>query len=112
MRVQVEHIVKGRTSNSSHKTIFEELNESDLPSQEKAVDRLNEEGFALILAGADTSTQALIHISFHLLHNPDVLHQLQAELKEAMPDPTCPIKWQELEQLKFLVRLVVISIWS
>lgn len=102
--MEVGRIVDGRYTKSSHKTIFEELNESDLPPQEKAVDRLTEEGFSLILAGADTSTQALIHISFHLLDNPTILKQLQAELQKAMPDPNSPLRWQELEKLAFLVR--------
>ena len=99
-------LIDGRATKSSHKTIFEELIESDLPPEEKSIDRLAEEGFALILAGADTSTQALIHISYHVLDNPVILGRLRAELRAAIPDPDSPLKWQELEKLSFLVRLL------
>ena len=104
MQVEVQNLIDGRATKSSHKTIFEELIESNLPPEEKGVNRLAEEGFALILAGADTSTQALLHISFHLLDNPEILGRLQAELRQAIPDPHSPLKWQELEKLTFLVR--------
>ena len=104
MQAEVKKVVDGRNTKSTHQTIFEALSESDLPPEEKAVDRLTEEGFALILAGADTSTQALMHTSFHLLDNPAILSRLQAELRQAIPDPDAPLGWQELEKLPFLVR--------
>jgi cytochrome P450 len=109
MRVEVTKIVEGRREKEAkkepHKNIFEELNDSDLPPQEKTIDRLNEEGFALILAGGDTSSLTLAYISFHLLDNPEILKELKVELSEAIPDPDRPITWQELEQLPFLVSL-------
>lgn len=61
----------------SHKNIFEELNGSEIPPQEKIIDRLNEEGFALILAGGDTSSQTLAYVSFHLLENPKIFKRLK-----------------------------------
>lgn len=110
-RVEVAQIVEGEKKGekeignptTAHKNIFEELYESNLPPQEKTVDRLNEEGFALILAGADTSSATLSQLSYHLLANPDILKTLKEELKIAMPDTQVPLPWQELENLPFLV---------
>ena len=112
-RVEVAKIVQGEKGRSGKenenpttahkKNIFEELYDSSLPPQEKTVDRLNEEGFALILAGADTSSATLTQLSYHLLANPDILKTLKEELRMAMPDTQVPMPWQELESLPFLV---------
>ena len=112
MRVEVTKMVESRQNRPSekpidlkneHKNIFEELIDSRLPPEEKTIDRLNEEGFALILAGGDTSSQTLSLISYRLLNNPEILERLKAELSKAIPDPNTPPKWAELEKLPFLV---------
>ena len=111
-RVEVVKIVEGEKKRgdkeikdpmTTHKNIFEELYDSDLPPQEKTIDRLNEEGFALVLAGADTTSATLTQLSYHLLANPDILETLKEELRVAMPDTHVPMPWQELESLPFLV---------
>lgn len=111
-RIEVAKIVEGEKKRSdkeiedpmtAHKNIFEELYDSNLPPQEKTIDRLNEEGFALVLAGADTSSATLTQLSYHLLANPDILKTLKEELRVAMPDTQVPMPWQELENLPFLV---------
>ncbi|KAL9131133.1 MAG: hypothetical protein Q9175_006847 [Cornicularia normoerica] len=110
-RVEVARIVEGEKKRTekdiedpttAHKNIFEELYDSNLPPQEKTIDRLNEEGFALILAGADTSSATLSQLSYHLLANPDILKTLKDELRVAMPDTQVAMPWQELENLPFL----------
>ena len=111
-RVEVVNIVEAEKKRSqeeiedpttAHKNIFEELYHSNLPPQEKMIDRLNEEGFALILAGADTSSATLSQLSYHLLANPEILKTLKEELRVAIPDTQVPMPWQELENLPFLV---------
>ncbi|KAK3170221.1 hypothetical protein OEA41_009607 [Lepraria neglecta] len=80
MRVEVtEGHGEKDAEKTSHKNMFEELKDSDIPPQEKTIDRLNQEGFALILAGGDTSSQTLAYVSFHLLDNPEILKQLKQE---------------------------------
>ena len=83
---------------------------SDLPPQEKTVDRLNQEGFILILAGGDVSAINLAMMSYHLLANPEVLTMLVAELREAIPDLKSWPTWQELENLPILVGLPDVSV--
>lgn len=115
-RAEVAEIVRGEKRRSekeiedpatAHKSIFEELYYSNLPPQEKTIDRLNEEGFALILAGGDTTSATLTQLSYRLLANPDILKTLKEELKAAMPDTQVPLSWQELENLPFLVSLAL-----
>lgn len=113
-RAEVAKIVQGDKRRSekesedpttAHKSIFEELYYSNLPPQEKTIDRLNEEGFTLILAGGDTTSATLTQLSYRLLANPDILKILKEELRVAMPDTQVPLSWQELETLPFLVSL-------
>ena len=110
-RAEVVRIVRGEKRSeknieqptTGHRNIFEELYASNLPPQEKTIDRLNEEGFTMILAGADTSTTTLMRLSYNLLSNPDILKTLKEELRVAIPDTQVPMRWQELENLPFLV---------
>ena len=87
----------------SHKTIFESLLGSDLPPQEKTVDRLKEEGYVILLAGSDTVAETLTVLSYHLLANSEILRRLKRELTEAIPDPEVHPSWQMLQSLPLLV---------
>ncbi len=91
-----------------HKTIFEELCDSDLPPQEKTIERLMDEGFILIGAGGESTAQTLTVLTFHLLNNPEIVLELRAELDKVMPDPESSVSWQTLEQLPFMVRQTMI----
>lgn len=106
VRKQVETVLaRKRDPEKAHKTIFEELRDSDLPPQEKTIERLMDEGFILVGAGGETTAQTLAVLSFHLLNNPPVLGKLRAELDGIMPDPKLSASWQQLEQLPYLVRM-------
>ncbi|KAK5142179.1 hypothetical protein LTR04_002316, partial [Oleoguttula sp. CCFEE 6159] len=105
VRKQVETVLARKRDLSSekmHKTIFEELRDSNLPPQEKTIERLMDEGFILIGAGGETTAQTLAVLTYHLLNNPPILKKLRAELIEAMPEPDTPVSWQKLEQLPYL----------
>lgn len=91
-----------------HKTIFEELRDSDLPPQEKTIERLMDEGFILVGAGGESTAQTLTVLTFHLLNNPEIVLELRAELDKVMPDPESSVPWQTLEQLPFMVRQLMI----
>jgi len=88
------------------KTIFHALLESDLPPEEKLHSRLWQEGQVVIGAGADTTSNTLTVIHFHLLDNLDVLEKLKKELKDAMPDKFKPAELSVVEKLPYLVRCV------
>jgi len=104
---QVENVLaRKRDPEKMHKTIFEELRDSDLPPQEKTTERLMDEGLILTGAGGETTAQTLTVLSFHLLSNPEVLKKLRAELKQVMPDPNLSVPWQKLEQLPYMVNSI------
>lgn len=56
----------------------------------------------MIGAGLETTAWALTTISYHLLSNPPILTKLQAELKEAILDPTTKLDLVDLEKLPYL----------
>ncbi|KAL6714746.1 hypothetical protein ACLMJK_008171 [Lecanora helva] len=95
----------GQTKKSLHKSVFEELLDSDLPPEEKTVDRLSDEGFIIIIAGGDVSAQNLAMLSYELLTHPEILKTLKNELHQARAGSNARLTWQELEQLPFLVGL-------
>ncbi|KAG9695483.1 alcohol oxidase, partial [Aureobasidium melanogenum] len=103
VRKQVEDaLARKQDPSRSHRTIFEELRDSDLPPQEKTIERLMDEGFILVGAGGETTAQTLAVLTFHLLNNPLVLQKLQHELDTLMPNPEGQVSWQQLEQSSYL----------
>lgn len=94
-----------QSSKSTHRTIFEELRDSDLPAEEKSISRLTAEAMTLIGAGSDTTATTLSTLAFHLLKTPRALEKLTAELDAAITDVRFPPPLPELEQLPYLVRV-------
>jgi cytochrome P450 len=74
------------------------------------LERLSDEGNILIGAGSETTAQILAVLSYYLISNPDVLEKLRKELETVMPDPNTPVKWQQLEQLPYLVSLLTFDV--
>ena len=54
-----------------------------------------------------TVAHTLSVISYHIIANPDILRKLQDELDAAFPDPRSPMKWGQLEQLPYIVHLLI-----
>ena len=105
-RAQIKGIMDSETDDygkSSHATIFHEILKSDLPPNEKTVDRLWQEAQILVAAGTETTAWTLSVITFHLLSNPHQLQRLRRELEEVMPNPAKPASCTELEKLPYLV---------
>lgn len=82
-------------------TLFNALVESSLPPEEKAADRLSQEVFTVIAAGAETTAKNLSTLTFHLLNNPDKLEKLREELNRLDPDGTASLV--EYEAMPYLV---------
>lgn len=85
------------------RTVFHSILESDIPTEEKKLLRLTQEGQVVVGAGADTTANALAVTTFHLLNNPDKLAKLLKELEEALPDKFQHAKLSRIEQLPYLV---------
>ncbi|KAJ5926353.1 hypothetical protein N7516_008126 [Penicillium verrucosum] len=78
-------------------TMFGALCDPSLPSQERTLDRLQDEGFSLIGGGTETTTGTLKICMFHLLNDKALLLKLREEL-EQFPSST----WAELEKLPYM----------
>jgi len=88
---------------SSIPTVFQELLDNpNLPPDQKETRRLQDEAQLVIAAGVSTTGWALSVGAFHIINNPDVYRRLRQELDEAIPDPTQPLKWADLERLPYL----------
>lgn len=87
--------------------IFREVLNSDLPPEEKTIDRLWHDGQTFNIAGAETTAWTLGNITYYLLANPGILRRLQEELRGVVKDGRVEeTSTAELEQLPFLVRLI------
>jgi cytochrome P450 len=92
---------------ATHRSIFHEFLESDLPSHEKSFTRLLDEAQALVAAGSVTSAHYFFIVLYLILANRAVHTRLRRELAEAIPDPAAPSSLRDLEQLPYLSAVVL-----
>ncbi|KAI9052648.1 hypothetical protein LZ554_003987 [Drepanopeziza brunnea f. sp. 'monogermtubi'] len=88
IRTQIREMKSGQrddSKNASHRTIFYEILNSDLPASEKSDARLAQDGQVVIIAGTLTTAWVLC-----------------VALQTALPNPTSPIPLVALEQLPYL----------
>lgn len=78
------------------------LDSSVLPTPDKSLLRLEQEGALLVLAGTESPAKTLNIIFYHLLANPSVLSKLRTELSNV---PT-PASWTQLAQLPYLSAVI------
>src|SRR5258706_12915519 len=89
LREQVRSVVasQSQATKEDQPTVFRALLNSDLPPQEKTVERLMHEGFTMVTAGEETTGYVLTIATCHVLNQPAILAKLKAELVAAIPDP-------------------------
>jgi len=85
--------------NLAHRTILHELRDSNLPENEKTVDRLCDEAQILTGAGSETTAHTLTVTFFYLLEEKELFLKLREELKGSPQADT----WMKLTQLPYLV---------
>ncbi|PQE14947.1 cytochrome p450 protein [Rutstroemia sp. NJR-2017a WRK4] len=86
------------TDSARQDTVFHTIRDSDLPPEEKKLNRLADEGNILIGAGSETTAQTLAVLFFYLLENPEMITRLRDEISGVEGD----ITWGKLEKLPFL----------
>lgn len=108
---QVMKIKKGENDqwkDREHPTIFHSVLDSNLPEEEKSVDRLSQDAQMLVMAGTTTTSGVLEVVAFWLLSQPDTLKKLKDELSAAIPNPndvgTLPLP--TLEALPYLTGVI------
>ena len=102
---QVQQIKSGKNDaykTAIHPTIFHEILESDLPSQEKTADRLEQEAQNIIGARLVTTAWALAVSSYYIINSPEIYKKLHDEVVEDIPDPSKFPSWAQLEKLPYL----------
>ncbi|KAI1295181.1 trichodiene oxygenase [Xylaria venustula] len=88
-------------SQTAPRTIINDILDSKLPPCEKSVERIYEDVSTICNAAFETTASVLRSILFHVFSNPDILHQLRAELESVET-----IELRTLEQLPYLTSVL------
>lgn len=106
IKLQVREVLTNPQSlvGSSHRTVYHEflkaIDESQLNISEQS---LRDEALLFINAGTDTVSDALSVGTLNILDNPEVHAKLREEILKAWPKLDAPPRYEELENLPYLV---------
>ncbi|KAF9003841.1 cytochrome P450 [Hymenopellis radicata] len=110
LEAQVDGILKNPEilREADHETIYHRLITPELIKlgQVPSKKALIEEAILLLIAGTDTSSNAMTVGFFHLLSNELVKKKLKAELKAAWPEKDTPFSYEMLEKLPLLTGVI------
>ncbi|KAK7959437.1 benzoate 4-monooxygenase cytochrome P450 [Apiospora aurea] len=90
---------------ASHRTIFQDIVQSNLPASEKAPARLSAEANLLQIAGTETTARTLAVLIFYLVYSPTVLERLRSELK-LYTEPGIDMHLADLEALPYFSAVI------
>lgn len=88
-----------------NKTILDALTDPSLPPEQRTSEFLTDEGHILLLAGTETTANALTTALVYLLENPNIMAKLRGEFEKSFPDDAGLKSWSILQQLPYLVIL-------
>ncbi|OQO06915.1 hypothetical protein B0A48_07481 [Cryoendolithus antarcticus] len=80
------------------KTVFHGILQAAIPDEEKTVQRMADEAFVLIIAGAETTAKVLTTTLTHVLQDPKLMHRLRAEISAVTTDGQ-PLSSRQLENI-------------
>ncbi|KAI9784345.1 MAG: hypothetical protein M1839_002406 [Geoglossum umbratile] len=108
-RSNIQHLKNNpRSSNSTVPSIFDHLLKPDenkgrpVPSDSD----LTAEALLMLAAGMDTTANALLLGTWHVISDPRIYRKLKDELCSAMPDPDAMVESAVLENLPYLTGVV------
>lgn len=105
LREEIRPILdKTDSSDEKKRTIFHALRDSDLPPEERSLERLVDEAEAFTGAGSETTAQTLTRLMFYLKQEPRTLQKLRQELDPVFAASSTPPTWSQLQKLPYLVR--------
>jgi cytochrome P450 len=87
--------------------VFRGLSSSNLPPEEKTLQRLAQEGITLAGAGQTTVPGVLKTAMFHLFQETSKMERLSKEIMTVFPDPAHPPSLSQLEQLPYLTGVIM-----
>jgi cytochrome P450 len=100
---RTEKFLQGESPKMKTRPIMEVLTGPSMPEDMRGAVRLNNEGFAMIIGGTETTARSLAIAAFHLLTNDLIKTKLREELQMVMPTPESRPTWSQLEQLPYMV---------
>lgn len=109
LRDQVERVLAHPEvlNSASHPTIFHELVSGEKGREVPSQPELEDEALLMVAAGTDTSSNVLSLATVHILSNPDIHAKLKDELIKAWPDLHDAPRYEDLENLPYLVRNIL-----
>lgn len=90
-------------------SIMESLASNGLAEHLRGATRLTNEVFSILVGGTETTGRSLSLGFFHILSDSTVRAKMREELRSVMPTPQTRPTWNQLEQLPYLVCLLLIS---
>lgn len=93
------------TEKAPHRTIFQDIVQSNLPPSEKTPARLSAEANLLQIAGTETTARTLAVLIFHLIDIPTVLDRLRLELEPYTLESGSTMRLAGLEAIPYFVSL-------
>ncbi|CAG7931468.1 unnamed protein product [Penicillium olsonii] len=98
--------IQGHSAELKNRPIMEILCTSDMPEELREAVRLNNEGFAMVIGGIETTARSLAIAAFWLMTNDTIKNKLREELRTVMPTPDSRPTWSQLEQLPYMSAVV------
>lgn len=112
VRARIENIIALNREGADKKvegSIFQTVLDSDVPPEEKSLDRLQDEAQIVVGAGTETTAKSLSFIAFYLNEDPAKLQRARDEIKTAGPELDGSFSLAKLEKLPYLVRYVFLT---
>ncbi|KAF9883416.1 hypothetical protein FE257_003499 [Aspergillus nanangensis] len=106
---RAETVLRGSDGHSKEVgkgSIVDAIASPSMPAHMRTTSRVMDEGFALIIAGTETTARALSFGAYYILSNPAIKTKLREELRQVMPTPDVQPTWNQLEQLPYLSAVV------
>ncbi|KAK4869402.1 hypothetical protein LT330_005784 [Penicillium expansum] len=103
---RTEEFLQNKPSTSKSRSVMEVMCGPSMPEDMRSAARLNNEGFAMIIGGTETTTRTLVIAAFHIVENVSIKTKLREELRTVMPTPESRPTCRQLEQLPYLSAVV------
>lgn len=110
---RTKKFLQGHSSELKNQSVMEILINTSMPEEMRGAVRFNNEGFAMIIGGTETTARSLAIAAFWLMENHSIKTKLREELRAVMPTPDSRPTWSQLEQLPYMVCYTFArSIWK
>ncbi|KAJ5087802.1 hypothetical protein N7456_011418 [Penicillium angulare] len=105
IRTQVVNALSGKQTKDG--SALENVLNDGLSENLRGVDRLANEGMAIVSAGIETTGRALAVGFYQIISNKDIQTKLREELKSVIPTPQSRPAWDQLRQLPYLSSVIL-----